>query len=392
MRNILYPAIMFAALILIGCKDSSTGPVINKAADNSSVIDISHNGTSGLTFGLHGADQLKRFQTFSADPTRLNITGIDVKIRRNNTSAAYNNVTVELYETANNQPTNLLAVSSIDIDSLGGNFTVLHAPLKYSGLVARQTYAIVLGQSNVMVINNSGYEWCAANVDTNLNFGKYNGTSWISEPYLGDGWLKVYVNNVSGSNEYSFSAGTQVVFFDDFQRSLGKLNNGWINRQYGGSLVDTFSCKIVNDGTDNKAISPKTNASLANGDSSWSDYTLYAKFKITSQNDHVAFQFRLKDGNNTYETSNSGNDLFLTKYVSGWSYLDTATISWSLDTWHNIKIAVSGNNIKEYWDNSTTPTIDYSDASVISNGKFGILFWASQYNITFIDDVLVTIP
>jgi hypothetical protein len=267
----------------------------------------------------------------------------------------------------------------------------LNAPLKYSGLTAGHTYAIVLGQSNVMAQTNTGFEWCTSDVDTNLNFGKYNGTSWIGEPSLGDGWLKVYVDKTVRTNEYTFPAGTQVVFFDDFQRTIGKPGNGWIDRQ-GGNLVDTFSCKIINDGTDNKAMGAKQNVSLANGDSSWSDYTLYARVKKISSSNAIAFQFRYKDGNNTYETIFNENELFLSKYVSGWSDLDTASISFPLNIWHNLKITVSGSNIKVYLDNLTTPAIDYSDASAISNGKIGVLFWASQPDMTLIDDVLVTIP
>jgi hypothetical protein len=383
--------LVITALIAFNCSDNSTGP--GSPTVSSSVIDISHNGTGGFTFGLHGADQLKRFQTFIADSTCLNITGIDVKIRRNVSSVAYDNVTVELYETAGNLPTNLLAVSSINIDSLGMNFTVLNAPLKYSSLTAGHTYAIVLGQSNVMAINNGGFEWCTSNVDTNLNFGKYNGTGWVSEPSLGDGWLKVYVDKIVRTNEYAFPAGTQVVFFDDFQRNTVSLGNGWLDLQYGGGPVDSLRCKIVNEGNGNKVFSAIQNGTIGNGDTNWVDYTLSAKVKFVSSGTPIAVQFRRKDDNNAYEITINGGVLYLSKYVSGWTDLANDTISSTLNQWYNLKISVSGNRILVYWDNSIIPNIDVTDVSDIPKGAIDFLFWASSHpNGVFVDDILATVP
>ncbi len=39
-------------------------------------------------------------------------------------------------------------------------------------------------------------------MSTDYYFGKYTGTAWIDESGLGDGWLKVYVDNVSGGGSW----------------------------------------------------------------------------------------------------------------------------------------------------------------------------------------------
>ncbi len=102
---------------------------------SSGVIDISHAGTGGFTFGI-ATDQVKRYQTFIAD-AHQSITGVDVKIRKWNTDP-YDAVFVKLYDTdANHQPANLLATSSIDTGSLSTSFTVVSAPLTYHGLISR---------------------------------------------------------------------------------------------------------------------------------------------------------------------------------------------------------------------------------------------------------------
>jgi hypothetical protein len=391
MQKVMSVFFMLATFLIVSCNkdDSNVGPSGTPAVPSSSAIDISHNGTGGYTFGLHGADQLKRFQTFKADPAYLNITGVDIKIRRNSALAAYNNVTVELYETASNVPTNLLAVSSINIDSLGTNFTVLNAPLKYSGLTAGHTYAIVLGQSNVMVQTNSGFEWCTSNVDTSLNFGKYNGTGWVSEPGLGDGWLKVYVDKTVRTNEYAFSAGEQVVFFDDFQRTIGRIGNNWTERY--GSQDDTSLFDIYNEGGGNKVARIKSAGIVANGDTNWTDYTLSVKVKSTDLNSYISLRFRYPNSMNVYDFSFWHNSkTILEKYVSGWSNLAEDSISTSINTYYKMKVVVHGNNIKAYFDNLSSPIIDYTDAAPITNGRIALCLFTNDQLV--FDDVLVTVP
>jgi len=151
------------------------------------VIDISHDGTSGYTFG-QTSDQIKRWQTFIAN-SNTRIVNVEVKVRKFNTAS---NITVSLYATSNNRPAgNALATAEIPANLVGGSFTVVSAPLNYTGLVEGTEYAIVLGQ--VINSNYANYEWCTSPVSSDLQFGKYNGSSWVDESGIGDGWLKVYV-------------------------------------------------------------------------------------------------------------------------------------------------------------------------------------------------------
>jgi hypothetical protein len=276
------------------------------------------------------------------------------------------------------------------------NFTVLNAPLKYSSLTAGHTYAIVLGQSNVMIINNGGFEWCTANVDTNLNFGKYNGTTWVSEPSLGDGWLKVYVDKTVRTNEYAFPAGAQVVFFDDFQRTTGLIGNGWYD-YYNVLRNDTTYVEIYNESGGNKSVRIKKNSVFENGDTNWTNYTLSAKIKVTTLNTVISLRFR-DNHQELYELDLfDGTQLSLSKYVSGWSDLASDSVSYTVNTYYNLKIAVSGSNFKVYFDNSPSALIDYTDASPVTNGRIAIFASLgstipSQAQPGIFNDVLVTVP
>jgi hypothetical protein len=153
-----------------------------------SVIDISHSGTSGYSFG-QASDQIKRWQTFIAN-SNPKITGVDVKIHKH-TGTTQSNVTVELFATSNNLPTGtVLASATISAASIGTSFAVFNAPLTYTGLVNGTKYAIVLGQQTT---GTSDYEWCTAAVDSNLQYGKWTGSTWTDESSIGDGWTKIYV-------------------------------------------------------------------------------------------------------------------------------------------------------------------------------------------------------
>jgi hypothetical protein len=159
---------------------------------NPNVIDISHNGTGHYTFG-QPADQVKRWQTFIANQYPK-LTGVDVKIQKYN-GTSQTNVTVELFATSSNKPTgSALASATISAASVGSTMTVVNAPLTYNGLANGTKYAIVLGQQTP---GAAVYEWCTGEINSNYQFGKYNGSTWTDESTLGDGWTKIYV--ASGS-------------------------------------------------------------------------------------------------------------------------------------------------------------------------------------------------
>jgi hypothetical protein len=155
-----------------------------------SVIDGSHTGNKHYAFG-QVTGQIKRWQTFIAN-SYPRITSVEVKIQKIS-GTTQSNVTVELFATSNNLPTGPpLASATIPAGSAGTSFTVVSASLAYTGLVNGTKYAIVLGQQTPQA---ACYEWCVGNVSANIQFGKYDGSTWIDESGLGDGWLKVYVSN-----------------------------------------------------------------------------------------------------------------------------------------------------------------------------------------------------
>jgi hypothetical protein len=160
-----------------------------------STIDISNPGTTGYTFG-QGADQVKRWQTFIAGQNPK-ITGVDVKIHKQGGSGQ-SNVTVELFATSNNLPAGpMLASATIPAGSVNIYWTVVNAPLTYNGIVNGTKYAVVLGQVTPGADN---YEWCTAEVNSNLQYGKWNGSSWVDESSLGDGWAKIYTSASSSTS------------------------------------------------------------------------------------------------------------------------------------------------------------------------------------------------
>lgn len=394
MQKPVFAVLIISLLLQLNCsKDSSsTGPSNNPTIPVTGSIEITHNGTLGYTFGLHGTDQVKRYQTFTAEPSHLNITGIDVKIRKNDSTGTYQNITVELYATAGNQPTNLLAVASLDVSSLKGIFTVVNVPLKYSGLTGGQKYAIVLGQSNVQSGINPGFEWCTKIADSTVSFGKYSGTSWTDESILGDGWLKIYTSTAVGANAYSFPAGASVVFYDDFQRDFTYLGNEWKNLFYG--TPDTTYGKIVNDGTGTRAAMISSSITYANGDTNWTDCTLYARVKVMTLNTDLSIRFRATPTKIYAVDLSSGTTMMLGKYEGGWGTLSSATVSYSADTYYNLKIVVSGSNMKVYFNDSPTAQIDRTDSSPITHGKIGMYANTNSPNAgpAIVDNVLVTVP
>ena len=199
MRIILVFLLTLVSLVLFSCKKDSTGPSSNGAPISASIIDISHNGTLGYTFGLKPSDQYKRFETFVTDSAHLNLTGIDVKIRRNDSTSTYNSVVASLYrvDTISSMPTDSLASVSFAVTALKDTFTVVNIPFAYHGLSAGKGYAIVLSQVTSPAVTNPGFEWCTKSVSTRYYFGKYEGGHWVNESGLGDGWMIVYLNNVN---------------------------------------------------------------------------------------------------------------------------------------------------------------------------------------------------
>jgi len=153
-------------------------------------IDFGHKGESSYTFGQI-TNQVKRYQTFVAG-VGTKINNIELKLKKQG-SFDQNQLTVELYEVQNSKPTgNPLVQSNIPSDQIiRDEMTLVEVPLTYDGLIQGKTYAIALGQETPM---NGTFAWYAENTDSTAKFGKWTGSEWVDESFIGDGWMRIYTN------------------------------------------------------------------------------------------------------------------------------------------------------------------------------------------------------
>jgi hypothetical protein len=79
-----------------------------------------------------------------------------------------------------------LTKAVIPASSIGTDWTVVTIPLHY--YTTSRKYAVVLSQRNP---RTARYEWAAGKVSDSQSFGKWDGSAWVDESVIGDGWLKV---------------------------------------------------------------------------------------------------------------------------------------------------------------------------------------------------------
>jgi len=156
--------------------------------DADCATDLTHSGTAGNAFG-QGTDQIKRFQTFLARGANP-IVGVDVRIRALQ-GPGQTDIVVELYDTAGHLPTGSpLAAAVINSSAVTSNWTVVNAPLRFPKPVFEHEYAVVLSQRTA---GTALYEWSVGKAHPATTFGKWNGSSWLNESGLGNGWLRVWL-------------------------------------------------------------------------------------------------------------------------------------------------------------------------------------------------------
>lgn len=153
------------------------------------VLDLSHDGISGFTFGAT-KDEIARYQTFLAPGARP-IVGVDVKLRKlERTGTAQTDVVVELYLTDDHKPYGPhVASATIPAACIGTEWTVVNAPLHVPELDFECEYAVLLRQRTP---GASVYEWATAETNRVNSFGKLRGTEWVDESQFGGGWLTVW--------------------------------------------------------------------------------------------------------------------------------------------------------------------------------------------------------
>lgn len=153
------------------------------------MVDLTHTGTRGFGLG-NVTDEVKRYQTFAL-PEKATVLGVDLKLRKLN-GANQSELTVDCYATSNGRPTgNPLASGVLSPWHIGSDWTAVHIPTKSHPLAAG-TYALVVSQRMPAAAR---YEWAVAQGSSSNSFGKWNGSSWIDESSLGDGWARIWTTS-----------------------------------------------------------------------------------------------------------------------------------------------------------------------------------------------------
>ena len=190
-----------------------------------------------------------------------------------------------------------------------------------------------------------------------------------------------------------------LLFSDDFERGWTEVSGSWqIERDLTAGGMGHPS---------DWAYSPVPAAgveeiTLVAGDVSWTDYTMEYKVKIYAADGGVAREGSAlvradDDGKNAYLVHpRVGGDsgIVLYKEVGGvWGNPVAVSNGGVLqNTWHMIRVAVAGNNIKVYLDGSEMPCLDYTDAtSPYMSGRVGLRQGEAARHAHY-DDVVVTAP
>jgi len=104
------------------------------------------------------------------------------------------------------------------------------------------------------------------------------------------------------------------------------------------------------------------------GSADWTDYSLTFKFKVTDINAYVNVFFRFigggEPGESYYGVVINAGGITLTKNPSdvAISYGPSSqVISYNVDEYYPVRIEVSGNNVKVFFNNATDPVIDFDD-------------------------------
>lgn len=189
---------------------------------------------------------------------------------------------------------------------------------------------------------------------------------------------RVYVGTSSGTWVYEYDKYVdRKLLSDTFQSGSA---SGW-NPQSGSWSVASDSTHVIGIGN--------TEGEVKTGNSTWDNYAVQAKIKMTSQNfgSGPGLTFRNQDSNNMYQfqLNISTNNLRLMKKQGGvWSELASVPQSLNFNTWYTAKVSVNGTTITCYLDGKEK--ITFPD-STFDKGAIGL----RSYNTASIfDDVLVT--
>jgi hypothetical protein len=166
-------------------------------------VEVLPSTLSGYGLG-NSADEVSRFQTFTPPQfpgaDAFNMIGVRLKVRRFSGSAQ-SDLQVALYATQNHKPVGFpKATAVVPASYIAASWTTIDAPLSYAcdwlghGIVAGTEYAIVLTQTKPQ---EARYEWAVGPTNFVRHFGKGNGSAWIDESGLGNGWMEVLLKQMA---------------------------------------------------------------------------------------------------------------------------------------------------------------------------------------------------
>lgn len=195
--------------------------------------------------------------------------------------------------------------------------------------------------------------------------------------YLTAGHHELRLETVSGEYDLSsltFSRADAVTSInDDFNDGN---DNGWtryegdwsvVNGEYAGTGAGSFGKTVI-------------------GSSLWSDYSVEADIRRLTSTGDAGIVVRVNNPasgkafvNNPdylqgYYAHITAQGVHLGKMNYGYQALDFAAMSLPADSWHHLKVVVSGTHIKIYVNHGVSPVIDYTDTSMnpFTHGKVGL--------------------
>lgn len=203
----------------------------------------------------------------------------------------------------------------------------------------------------------------------------------------------------SSSSSAPKNSAPTVLYAEDFStyNVEDKISTGWINIS-GNPIASTGNNSIPIAG-DEKAMQVNANAGgshvvLEQG-LNWTDYTFSVRFKTTHEQqtgvlvraNPAPFE-KLEDQKYFQIALIGGNSLRLISKEAGSSTTDETEISYSTNTYYNLKVIVNKENIKIYFENKLMIDRDYPGTTITS----GSIAFSSFGDHTYFDDIVVTTP
>ena len=231
-----------------------------------------------------------------------------------------------------------------------------------------------------------------------------NGT-WYGDDYIGDGdsyghtsgrseggigydcdvWFKVEQMDYDGDG---------ITYWREVNVFKGSISPLIKNDRYAVIVGGGASCKVIQTNDVGSGIPPYRGTYLLyTGGYSWTDYTFSLELKSDeppdADNEEIGVLFRYQNSDNYYrlrwEDRLTNDRLFLQKFVNGNCY-DVATTYFNMEkgVWYNLRIKLSGSNIKVYIDGKLV--FNVNDDS-ISSGTVALYCWRNRG--AWFDDILV---